>query len=187
MPQPPSVLGRAAPGTGALLGRHGRDPHALVQILRELQAVHGWLPRQALADIAAGLGLSLAHVQGVAGFYRFLHTQPVGEYRILFSDNVTDRMLGMPGADGRPVPPPGRSARPCRRGRPGQRGLQLLHRPGSPGPGTADQPPPGPVLPQVAAACELLGLDPLYIANEGKLVAIVAPEAADAALAALRK
>lgn len=43
-----------------------------------------------------------------------------------------------------------------------------------------------PVRPQVDAACELLGLDPLYIANEGKLVAIVAPEAADAALAALR-
>ena len=43
-----------------------------------------------------------------------------------------------------------------------------------------------PVLPQVDAACELLGLDPLYIANEGKLVAIVAPEQADAALAALR-
>ncbi|MBL8349894.1 MAG: hydrogenase expression/formation protein HypE [Burkholderiaceae bacterium] len=43
-----------------------------------------------------------------------------------------------------------------------------------------------PVLPQVAAACELLGLDPLYIANEGKLVAFVAPEAADAALAALQ-
>ncbi len=42
------------------------------------------------------------------------------------------------------------------------------------------------VLPQVAAACELLGLDPLYIANEGKLVAIVAPEAADAVLAAMR-
>ena len=43
-----------------------------------------------------------------------------------------------------------------------------------------------PVLPQVAAACELLGLDPLYIANEGKLVAIVALEAADAVLAAMR-
>ena len=42
-----------------------------------------------------------------------------------------------------------------------------------------------PVLPQVAAACELLGLDPLYIANEGKLVAIVALEAADAVLAAM--
>ena len=43
-----------------------------------------------------------------------------------------------------------------------------------------------PVQPQVEAACELLGLDPLYIANEGKLVAIVAPDAAEAALAALR-
>jgi len=43
-----------------------------------------------------------------------------------------------------------------------------------------------PVKPQVDAACELLGLDPLYVANEGKLVAIVAPEAATAALAALR-
>lgn len=43
-----------------------------------------------------------------------------------------------------------------------------------------------PVLPQVDAACELLGLDPLYIANEGKLIAICAPEAADAVLAAMR-
>ena len=43
-----------------------------------------------------------------------------------------------------------------------------------------------PVLPQVEAACELLGLDVLYIANEGKLVAAVSPEAADAVLAAMR-
>jgi hydrogenase expression/formation protein HypE len=43
-----------------------------------------------------------------------------------------------------------------------------------------------PVKPEVGAACELLGLDPLYVANEGKLVAIVAPEAADAVLAVMR-
>ncbi len=43
-----------------------------------------------------------------------------------------------------------------------------------------------PVLPQVEAACELLGLDPLYVANEGKLVAVCAPDAADAVLAAMR-
>jgi len=43
-----------------------------------------------------------------------------------------------------------------------------------------------PVLPEVEAACELLGLDPLYIANEGKLVAMCAPEATDALLAAMR-
>jgi hydrogenase expression/formation protein HypE len=43
-----------------------------------------------------------------------------------------------------------------------------------------------PVLPAVAAACELLGIDPLYVANEGKLVAVVPPAQADAALRALR-
>jgi len=39
-----------------------------------------------------------------------------------------------------------------------------------------------PVKPQVAAACEILGLDPIYVANEGKLLAIVAPEDAEALL-----
>ncbi|BCO29704.1 carbamoyl dehydratase HypE [Rhodoferax lithotrophicus] len=43
-----------------------------------------------------------------------------------------------------------------------------------------------PVLPQVEAACELLGLDPLYVANEGKLIAICVPEVADTLLAAMR-
>ena len=38
----------------------------------------------------------------------------------------------------------------------------------------------------VNGACDLLGIDPLYVANEGKVVAVVAPEEADAALAAMR-
>jgi hydrogenase expression/formation protein HypE len=41
-----------------------------------------------------------------------------------------------------------------------------------------------PVLPPVRAACEMLGLDPLYVANEGVAVAIVAPEDAEAVLTA---
>jgi hydrogenase expression/formation protein HypE len=44
-----------------------------------------------------------------------------------------------------------------------------------------------PVREQVRGACELLGLDPLYVANEGKLLAIVAPEAADEILGAMRR
>jgi len=44
-----------------------------------------------------------------------------------------------------------------------------------------------PVREEVRGACELLGLDPLYVANEGKLIAIVAPEAADALLQAMRR
>jgi hydrogenase expression/formation protein HypE len=43
-----------------------------------------------------------------------------------------------------------------------------------------------PVAPAVAGASELLGIDPMYVANEGKLVAFVAPRAADVALRALR-
>ncbi len=77
-----------------LIARYAAAPHALVQILREAQALHGWLPRELLAEIADALGLTLAHVQGVAGFYRFFHTRPVGAYRVLFSNNITDRMLG---------------------------------------------------------------------------------------------
>ena len=43
-----------------------------------------------------------------------------------------------------------------------------------------------PVAPVVAAAAELLGIDPMYVANEGKLVAVVSSGRAEAALQALR-
>ncbi|HEX78428.1 MAG TPA: hydrogenase expression/formation protein HypE [Dehalococcoidia bacterium] len=43
-----------------------------------------------------------------------------------------------------------------------------------------------PVREAVQAACELLGFDPLYVANEGKLVAVVAPEDAERVLAAMK-
>lgn len=43
-----------------------------------------------------------------------------------------------------------------------------------------------PVNPRVRSACELLGLDPWHVANEGKLVAVVAADAAEAVLAAMR-
>jgi len=44
-----------------------------------------------------------------------------------------------------------------------------------------------PVREEVKGACELLGLDPLYVANEGKLIAILAPDVADTVLAAMRR
>ncbi|WP_371390552.1 hydrogenase expression/formation protein HypE [Protofrankia sp. BMG5.30] len=44
-----------------------------------------------------------------------------------------------------------------------------------------------PVRPDVRGACELLGIDPLHVANEGRFLAVVPPEQAPAALAALRE
>ncbi len=43
-----------------------------------------------------------------------------------------------------------------------------------------------PIRDEVRGACEILGLDPLYVANEGKCIVIVAPEAAEEVLAAMR-
>jgi hydrogenase expression/formation protein HypE len=43
-----------------------------------------------------------------------------------------------------------------------------------------------PIQPEVEGLCEILGLDPLYVANEGKLVAIVPPEDAELVLAAMQ-
>ncbi|MBL8433365.1 MAG: NAD(P)H-dependent oxidoreductase subunit E, partial [Zoogloea sp.] len=78
----------------AILQRHGRDPTRLLQILIDAQDIEGWLPAPLLTRIADALALPRARVEGVAGFYSFLHTRPVGRYRVLFSDNITDRMLG---------------------------------------------------------------------------------------------
>ncbi|MGH2704972.1 MAG: hydrogenase expression/formation protein HypE [Actinomycetota bacterium] len=44
-----------------------------------------------------------------------------------------------------------------------------------------------PVRPEVHGASEILGIDPLYVANEGKLLAVVAPDVAEAALQAIRE
>lgn len=43
-----------------------------------------------------------------------------------------------------------------------------------------------PVAPMVRGACDMLGIDPIYVANEGKFVAVVAPDEAEAAVAAMR-
>jgi len=78
----------------AVLSRHGHDASRLMQILREIQEELGWLSPPTLTAIAAGTKLPRARVEGVAGFYHFFHSEPRGRYRVLWSDNITDRMLG---------------------------------------------------------------------------------------------
>jgi len=77
-----------------ILARHGAARPRLIEILREAQEPEGWLRPEAITQIAAALALPRARVEGVAGFYSFLHLQPAGRYRLRFSDNITDRLAG---------------------------------------------------------------------------------------------
>ncbi len=90
----PVPIAELEPRVRAALARWGHQPTALLQVLRELQEEFGYVPRPALAHVARLLRRPYSRVAGVASYYSFLSTEPLGEYRILFSDNVTDRMAG---------------------------------------------------------------------------------------------
>ena len=79
---------------GRIAGRWAHDPARLLQVLREVQEDCGYVPPRALMLVARDLRLSYSRVAGVASFYSFLYTEPRGSYRVLFSDNITDRMQG---------------------------------------------------------------------------------------------
>src|SRR5512135_894314 len=90
----PTDAGLSTACLGPILGRYGHDAANLLQILREAQECIGYLPADAITHLAAKLSIPRARIESVASFYSFLHLQPHGEYRVLFSDNITDRMLG---------------------------------------------------------------------------------------------
>ena len=77
-----------------ILARHRHDANALLQILREAQERHGYIHPDAIDYLSECLNLPRSKIEGVASFYSFLYLQPRGDYRVLFSDNITDRMLG---------------------------------------------------------------------------------------------
>ncbi len=60
------------PEVARALAQHGRQPHALLDVLRDVQRTRGHVPRDALRSIASALNLSEAHVLGVATFYAML-------------------------------------------------------------------------------------------------------------------
>ncbi|MEQ1600176.1 MAG: NAD(P)H-dependent oxidoreductase subunit E [Methylophilaceae bacterium] len=68
--------------------------HDLLQILRQAQEHYGYIHPDAIDYLSEVLALPRAKIEGVASFYSLLYLKPHGEYRVLFSDNITDRMLG---------------------------------------------------------------------------------------------
>ncbi len=78
----------------ALVGRYPEKRSALIPILHEVQAEVGHLSPEAIAWVAAYLGLSSADVMSVASFYDMLHLEPVGRHVIYVCHNLTCSLLG---------------------------------------------------------------------------------------------
>ncbi len=89
-----SQTNRHAGYLAPILVRHQHNSYDLLQILIAAQEHYGYIHTDAIDYLSADLQLPRAKIEGVAGFYSFLYLKPQGEYRVLFSDNITDRMLG---------------------------------------------------------------------------------------------
>lgn len=86
----PTALG---PLVDPILDKHHRRPDRLVQILREVQESLDYLSDETVAYLARALNMSQAQVQSTRDFYAFFYRENRGRYRILVSNNITDRML----------------------------------------------------------------------------------------------
>lgn len=76
------------------LARHGRAPEHLLQHLIGIQHQFSHVPATAVHALAEELGVTRAQVRAAIDFYAFLHEESRGDFDILLSDNITDRMLG---------------------------------------------------------------------------------------------
>ncbi len=80
-----------------VVAKYRGDPTALLQILRDAQEALDWISPETKILVAEALKIPLAQVEGVTEFYAHLYSENRGKYRILFSNNITDRMAGSTG------------------------------------------------------------------------------------------
>lgn len=73
---------------------HGGSEHELVAILHDVQRVFGYLPENALIQVARSLNVPLSKVYGVATFYTLLSVEPMGEHVIRVCENAPCHLLG---------------------------------------------------------------------------------------------
>lgn len=81
---------------GAILERHADDPGALIAVLQETQTCCGYLPREALREIARARGIPLSHVYGVATFYSQFHLRPRGDRVVRICHGTACHVRGAP-------------------------------------------------------------------------------------------
>ncbi|MEA3278081.1 MAG: NADH-ubiquinone oxidoreductase-F iron-sulfur binding region domain-containing protein [Pseudomonadota bacterium] len=76
------------------LQQRGRNPEHLLQHLIAVQHRYSFVPDVAVRLLVGDLGVTHSQVRAAIDFYAFLHERSRGDFDILFSDNITDRMLG---------------------------------------------------------------------------------------------
>ena len=79
--------------TGLLTSR-GHAPELLLQHLIAIQQACSHVPESAVDLLSQAMGVTRSRIRACIDFYAFLHARPRGDYDILFSDNITDRMAG---------------------------------------------------------------------------------------------
>ena len=78
----PSSNGTTVAVVARALEKYADVAGGLMPLLHEVQANIGFIPKERVADIARGMGLSRAEVHGVISFYHDFHDQPLGEKTI---------------------------------------------------------------------------------------------------------
>jgi len=88
------ALARMEPDVAEIIGRYPRPRSALMPLLHLLQSEEGYISDDAIALVAARLGLTETEVTAVASFYTLYKRQPVGEYHVGVCTNTLCAVMG---------------------------------------------------------------------------------------------
>lgn len=80
----------------AILARHPAERSALIPLLQEVQATLGYLPEEAMRQVAEALGVSESSVFGVASFYAQFRFAPVGRQQVQVCRGTACHVAGAP-------------------------------------------------------------------------------------------
>lgn len=79
-----------------VLSRYPTRQAATLPVLHEIQHKVGWIPHQAIEEIAAFLGLDAAQVLDTASFYDDFQLQPKGRYLVMVCQSLSCELMGQP-------------------------------------------------------------------------------------------
>lgn len=77
----PSAAASTDPRIAQVIRRHGARADALIEVLHQVQELHGYLAPESLRDVATGMRLPLSRVHGVASFYHLFRLEPPTAHR----------------------------------------------------------------------------------------------------------